>query len=179
MMKVTVKQIISVLVGFAVSLAVLRGAQTVYTSSIIRTPLVRTIEKVPGVQRVIMGPKEAIVLALTPTANLMASYQTAMADATASLGQPPRQITVVNHATAQMTAVTNQLRFVVAQGIATGQYVAMNDSIQQMAKKAHFTANVQLGARHVYITLASQHGHFHTYLVMPSASTAIGGGGRA
>ncbi len=177
MMKVTVKQVMSVFIGFVVSLAVLRGAQTLYTSSVIRTPLVRTIEHVPGVQRVTMGPKNAIAIDLTPTANLMTSYQTVTADATRSLGQAPRQITLVNHATGAMIAVTNQLRFVVAQGIATGQYVAMNDSIQQMAARAHLTANVELGTNHVYVTLSSSKGHYHTYLVLPSANTTTGGGG--
>lgn len=179
MMKVTVKQVLSVLVGFVVSLGILRGAQAIYTSSIIRTPLVRTIEGVAGVHQVTMGPKDAIALELDPAANLMTSYQTVSRDATASLGHAPSQISVVNHATGQMTQVANQLRFVLAQGIATGQYVAMNASIQRMATAAHLNANVQLGASHIYVTLTSPHGRYHAYLVMSSANTPTGGGGRA
>lgn len=179
MMKVTVKQVLSVLVGFVVSLGILRGAETIYTSSIIRTPLMRTIEGVPGVRHATIGPKDAIGLDLTPTANLMTSYQTVSRDATVSLGQAPSLITVANHATGQMTQVADQLRFVVAQGIATGQYVAMNDTVQRMATRARLRANVQLGASHIYVTLTSLHGRHHAYLVMSSANTPTGGGGHA
>lgn len=179
MMKVTVKQILSVLVGFVVSLGILRGAQIIYTSSIIQTPLVRTIDGVPGVRRATIGPKDAIAVELTPTANLMTSYQTVSRDAAASLGRAPSQINVINHATGQMMQVSDQLRFVVAQGIATGQYVAMNDTVQRIATAAHLNANVQLGASHIYVTLTSLHGRYHAYLVMSSANTPTGGGGHA
>ncbi len=179
MMKVTVKQVFSVLIGFVASFAILRGAQAIYTSSIIRTPLVRTIEKVPGVHHVTIGPKDAISVALVPTANLMISYRSVLTDATTSLGRAPGHITLVNHATNAMTAVANQLHFVVAQGIATGQYVAMNESIQRMASHAHLAAHVQLGTNHVYVTLASPHGHYRTYLVMSLADATTGGGQHA
>ncbi len=175
MMKVTFKHALLALVVFIITLGVLKGAQKVYMSSVVRTPLIRTMERIPGVQRVAVGPNDTVSLVLAPHANLMASYQAVVADAAGSLGQTPSNIAIAQHPNRILSGLANQLQFVVAQGIATGQYVNMEQSILTMANHAHVLATVQLGTQHVYVTLSANGGIYRLYLVMPISRSAGGG----
>jgi hypothetical protein len=172
MMKVTFKHALIAVIVFCVTLGFLKGVQAIYMRSVVRTPLIRAIENVPGIKAASMVGNDAVRLVLRPQANLMSSYQAVVSDAESSLGQAPLTVTIAEHSNSIMTSVANQVQFIVAQGIATGQYVTMEHSIVGLASKSGLNAVVQINSTHVYVTLTSDHGKFYWYHVVPIASNS-------
>lgn len=170
MMKVTIKHALVAVIVFCVTLGLLKGVQTIYMRSVVRTPLIRAMENVPGIKTASMIGNDTVRLVLKPQANLMSSYQAVVSDAESSLGQAPLTVTIADHSNTIMTNVANQVQFMVAQGIATGQYVTMEHSIVGLASKSGLNAVVQIDSTHVYVTLTSDHGRFYWYHVVPIAS---------
>jgi hypothetical protein len=171
MMKVTFKHALVAVIVFCVTLGLLKGVEIIYMRSVVRTPLIRAMETVPGIKTASMMGNDAVRLVLKPQANLMSSYQAVVSDAESSLGQAPLTVTIAEHPNTIMTNVANQAQFMVAQGIATGQYVTMEHSIVGLASKSGLNAVVQIDATHVYLTLTSDHGTFYWYHVVPIASS--------
>ncbi|AEJ39841.1 hypothetical protein TPY_1660 [Sulfobacillus acidophilus TPY] len=170
-MKLSVKQLIVVFVTMLATFALLRGAQWVYLTTAVKSPLVQTMGSIPGVERVSLTPNGEVTVVLNPSADLMTVYRQVEVVATQTLGHTPTGISMVNHANPALVQLANNVRFEVAQGEATGQYVAMKNQIQAMAAQSHSQATVELGNTHLYITL--RQGSHVLYDVIP---IVLGGG---
>ncbi|PSR29762.1 hypothetical protein SAMN00768000_3222 [Sulfobacillus thermosulfidooxidans DSM 9293] len=172
MMKFSVKQVFMIFAVFIAVFAVLRGVQWIYLRSAIRSPLMQSISRINGVRQVQVSPQGTVTVSLSKDANLMTTYEAIDNTSTQITGHNPRQIIIRDHASPTMNAMVNTLRLIIAQGEATGQYVAMNKSIQTLAKDHHMTATVELGNHHIFVSLQSQN-HWLDQ-VMP---LRLGGGG--
>lgn len=152
-MKFTVKQVFLVFAVFAAMLGLLMGAQWVYLSSAVRSPLLHSLQNVPGVRTVQVSSHGAVTVDLAEHSNLMAAYQAVAAKAQQVTGRAPSSIAVLSHPSSDMVSLVDPLRLIIAQGEATGQYVAMNSAIQKLAGQHHLTSAVQLGNHHIFVTL--------------------------
>lgn len=165
LMKFTVRQVFLVFVVFALVLGLLRGVQWIYMRSAIRSPLLHAMQSVTGVKKVEVSPQGAVTVFASRRANLMNVYQGIEAQSRLVTGHVPTAITIVSHPSPAMLQSLNTLRLIIAQGEATGQYVAMNASIQQVAKHDHFAATVQISSRHIFVTLRAP--QYWEDIVMP------------
>jgi len=127
---------------------------------------------VPGVRQARVEGS-TVVVRVKPGANLMTVYRGVTAQAKRALGHAPAKVAIMSHSDSVLNALANNMQFVVAQGVATGQYVTMHSTIERMAHKVGATASLQLGANHLYLTY--HHDGRVLYDVIP---VAIGGTSR-
>lgn len=165
-MRVSVKQVFIVFITVLLTLGILRGAQALYMTSAVRTPLIKTVDRVPGVEGVHISSSGIVNVQMKSTADLMAVYQAVNAESTAVLGHPPKAILFRNNPSPKLMSLTNQIRFIVAQGEATGQFVAMKNTIDQLCQRNGVTDDVEMGSANLFVTLKSQHQHV-MYLITP------------
>lgn len=156
-MKVSAKQLLFVFVAFIVTFGILRGIEWLYVTSALRTPLIQSVERLPGVIGVQLLPSDTVMVRMKPQADLMTVYQTVDAEVTAVYGRAPASIAFVDNPDATLNQLAGQIRFVVAQGEATGQYVAMETQIAKLAADHHVVAHTELGYSNLFLTLKSAH----------------------
>jgi hypothetical protein len=159
------------LITFLATVFVLRAATWVYTESAVHTPLIQTVRAVPGVARAAWLEGGAVEVALKPSADLMQTYE-AVRSRTQAFGQTADPVVEPGNPSLTLTRLANQLRFAIAQGEATGQYVEMDRTILAMARAAGVEASVELGNTHLFITL--RQGNHYLFQVLP---LNLGGGG--
>lgn len=172
-MKVSAKQIFVGILTLLVTLGGLRAVEWVYVNSAVRTPLIQSAEKIPGVTHVVVGKTGSIYVHMKPNGNLMSVYEKVSQAARTTFGKNHIKVTFAQNPSSSQSQVASKMRFIIAQGEATGHYVAMDQSIQSLAKSEHVGAQVQMGLSHVYITLSA--GMHRDYTVIP---VTIGGGSR-
>lgn len=164
-MRVSAKQILATVVSTIITLTILWIGQKFYISKIVRAPLIQQVSGIAGVSHVSIGPSGAVSVKMDPGANLLSVSRAVSASVTHALGHPPRSLTFNSHPNGVLTGLASRARFMVAQGVATGQYVSMRQTILQAAKSDGVQALVELGNHHVYLTL--RQGHAALYLIMP------------
>lgn len=172
-MKFSMRQIFMIFAVFIVVFGILRGAQWIYVRSAVRSPLKQSISRIRGVSRVQVASHNIVTVTLDKNANLMTAYDAIDSASKEVTGRTQQNLIIRDHANASMDRMVNSLQLIIAQGAATGQYVAMNQAIQSLAKSHHMTAVVELGDRHIFVTLRSKN-HWLDQ-VMPLRM----GGGRA
>ncbi|MBX5466725.1 MAG: hypothetical protein K6U14_04410 [Firmicutes bacterium] len=170
-MKLSVKQIVVMALTFLLTVGILRLGQWLYTQSAIDAPLLQAVRAVPGVQSATWLNPDTLTIALSPSADLMATYEAVKLRASA-LGMTVTPVVAPGRPDAVLRQLDNQIHFAVAQGEATGQYVAMDQAILAMARARGVTASVELGQSHLFITL--RRGAAYYFEVLP---VALGGGG--
>ena len=163
-MKVSVKQIFIAFVSMVCTLGVLWGGQWLYVTTAVQSPLARSVGQIAGVQRVSVQNSQVIVQ-MKPQANLMTVYRAVLRQVGSTPGRTPAGITVQSHADATLNSLAGRVQFIVAQGEATGQYVAMRSNIDRLAARNHSSATVQLGSTRLYMTF--RHQGFVLYDVAP------------
>ena len=144
----------------AATAGLLLGAQSLYNASAVARPLAAAIRAVPGVSRVqVDGPGGAPVLKiwLTSRAPLATTYERVSATAAARLGQPPA-IQLQSNPDAAEVKAANFIQFIVAQGQATGRYVAMDRAVMTTARQSHLAATFVLRQNTMYLTLSDGSG---------------------
>ncbi|MCY0898232.1 MAG: hypothetical protein OWU33_04745 [Firmicutes bacterium] len=172
-MKVSVKQVVVTVMAMVMTLGVLFLGQRLYQSLAVKSPLLTSLGAITGVRQASVK-ENAVTVTLAPDADLMAVYQAVSQSATRLLGHPPARIVVVSHPDTTLTTLAENVAFVVAQGEATGQFVAMKNTILSMAQRDHVSARVELGTHHLYLTFRD--GRDVLYDVLP---LTIGGVSRA
>ncbi len=170
-MKFSIREFLLTVVVAALTVALLWGGQRLYQNSAVRSPLVRSVETVPGVQSATLTPLGALNVLFRPSANLMSTYQAVESRAQASLGHIPN-LGVVSRGNPGLRVLANQVRLIVAQGEATGQYVAMNRQILQAARVRGVQASVSLGNYNVFVSL-----RIASHYVDEVIPLGLGGGG--
>jgi hypothetical protein len=163
--------LVAVLAGVA-TFGVLRWGQSVYRSRVVQVPLVSQLDHLTGVRRAAVSPVGSTTLWLTSQANLKRVYQQAMQKVANSARRQAPAVTVVNQPSSSLARLANDVRFIIAQGEVTGQYVAMKNAIQSLARRSSATASVQLGAHHLYVTLRERQAV--DYLIVPANWTVPG-----
>jgi hypothetical protein len=168
-MKFSFKQVFITMLSMIMTLGVLFAGQHVYRSAMVESPLVSNLGSIAGVRQArVQG--QSVIVSMRPSANLMNVYQTVVLKATSILGHAPQNVVIQSHPDPTLDQIANNVAFVVAQGEATGQYVAMKNTIAAMARGDHTAVSMQMDAHHVYLTFR-RHGAV-LYDVVP---IAIGG----
>lgn len=173
-MRVTVKQALIAGIAAATTLAALLSADWIYQTTVVRTPLQQAVANIPGVQRVMMPSAGQLSIQMRPSADLMAVSQAVNSAAARVLGHAPPGLVIADHPSARLAALAGQLRFVVAQGEATGQYVAMRRAILREAAQAGAQAVVEMGNAHLYLTLHRGSNVLYQILPLPTGGTGRG-----
>ncbi|PSR23806.1 MAG: hypothetical protein C7B45_01990 [Sulfobacillus acidophilus] len=172
-MKISFKQVFVALLSMIITLGVLFAGQQVYRSAMVESPLVSNLGAIAGVRQArIQG--NTVTVSMQSHANLMNVYQTVELKATEFLGHAPQKVVIESHSDSVLEQLANNVAFVVAQGEATGQYVAMKNTIATMARSQHAAVNMQMDSHHLYLTF-----HHHTAVLYDVVSIALGGSSHA
>lgn len=169
-MRVSLKQVFTAVVAMICTLGVLWGGQRLYQRTVVQTPLMASVGTISGVTHAALSGG-TLTITLKPNADLMTVYRSAYQAADQTLGHAPSRIVVANASDSTLNRVAQSAAFIVAQGEATGQFVALESNIHHLAGQNQVQADVELGAHHLYLTFR-QHHHV-LYQVVP---VAIGGG---
>lgn len=163
-MKLSVREFFVMLIVAVGTIAILWGGQRIYQNSAVRSPLLRSVEAVRGVQMAKLRPQGTLNVRLKQSANLMTTYQAIEARAQASLPKAP-QLVIINAGDGPLNALANRVKLMVAQGEATGQYVAMSQQIGRFARAQGVHASIALGNYNVFVSL--QAGSHYVDQVIP------------
>ncbi len=153
-MKLSWHNLAIMLAAALVTIAVLWSGQQIYRTSAVRHPLVRAVEQVAGVRKAWMraGASGTLTVQFRPTADVMATYQAVGRAAQRSLGHSAK-VTVVGEPNSWLNALENRVRLIIAQGEATGQYVAMSRQVSELAQARGARATVEVGNYHLFVSL--------------------------
>jgi hypothetical protein len=168
--RITFRQIVTSFLALVATWGLLWLGQQVYQRDAVRTPLGLAVAHVPGVARAVVsgtGDDETVAVWLKPDADLSVVYPAVEATVSRMAGRA-LPIDIHDDHTPQEAALYNTLRFVVAQGEATGQYVAMVDQVNHLARAAGDRAELVLGDNALYLTLTDAH-HHRLLAVLPLA----------
>lgn len=163
-MKVSAKQVFVALITVFVTLGVLFGGMQLYRSTVVASPLMSRLGHINGVTRASING-QTVTVQLSPHSNLMSVYQSVVARSKETLGKPVATINVVSHSNNSLNQLANNAAFVVAQGQATGQFVAMKSNLMNMAHQSHADIVVEMGQHHLYLTF--RQGAHVLYRVIP------------
>ncbi len=169
-MKVSAKQVFTAIIAMICTLGVLWGGQRLYQTTVVQTPLMASLGAIHGVTEATMNGGR-VTVRMRAGSDLMSVYRTVWQAADQALGHAPASVTIVSHPDATLNAVSASAQFIIAQGEATGQFVAMRDNLVHLAGAHQASASVELGSHHLYLTF--HHQGAVLYEVVP---VTIGGG---
>ncbi len=158
-MRVSVAKIAAAIAGAAVMAAAVLAGTAWYHQSAVQAPLVRAVSRVGGLSQARITPHgHGVIVSLKPGANLAHVYPAVEAAARSATGHPVA-VTVEDHPTQAERALMAQMRFVVATGEATGQYITMQQALERQAQAGHLRLAVAMGSAHLYVTLTDASAH--------------------
>lgn len=155
-MKFSVRQVFVAFTSLVLTLGVLFVGERIYHTAVVQTPLIAHVGAVKGVDHVAINGS-TVTIHVIPGSNLMAVYQNVVKRATTTLGHSPHQVIVVGHSDSRLSQLANNVAFMVAQGEATGDFVAMKNSIQSAATKVGVSVAEQMDNYHLYLTFQTDH----------------------
>lgn len=171
-MKFSARQIITAAVSLFVTLGLLLLGQRLYHTTVVESPLMSNLGNVVGVRQARLKSGD-LVVRLKPGSDLMAVYQNVVSQASSTLGHDPAKVEVVSNPDETLRQLQASVPFVIAQGEATGHFVAMKNSIISMAQAHNATVQVELGTHHLFLTF-----HHHQRVLYDVVPITIGGGAR-
>lgn len=170
-----------VLMAMAGALLLLFGAQFVYNRQAVDQPLVSIYHNVPAVKHVSLqntpsGLQVDVRLGLVP--NLRETYRALENQVNSVLGGTHFQINLTDARTPALLNDFYKMNGALEQGIATGQFVAMEQQVQAMgAKDGLSQASAIVDNHYVYVELVQ--GKHYLYELLPrqplTAATTAGG----
>ena len=170
-----------VLMAMAGALLLLFGAQFVYNRQAVDQPLVSIYHNVPAVKHVSLqttssGLQVDVRLGLVP--NLRETYMALENQVNAVLGGAHFQINLSDARTPALLNDFYNMNGALEQGIATGQFVAMEQQVRAMgAKDGLSQASAIVDNHYVYVELVQ--GRHYLYELLPrqplTAATTAGG----
>jgi hypothetical protein len=170
-----------VLMAMAGALLLLFGAQFLYNRQAVEQPLVSLSHAVPSVEHVAVantpsGLAVDVKLALVP--NLRETYLNLENQVSADLVGQHFQINLIDARTPELLNDFYQMNGILEQGLATGQFVAMQSQVQAMGAKdglSHVSAIVD--EHYVYVELVKGKNYLYELLPRQSMAQAAAAGG--
>lgn len=167
-MQRNVKQVGVVVVTLVITVGLLFGAQAFAQRETVVGPLMRMLAQIKSVQHyqvIRKGSSTEVAVKLAPKANLESVYHQVVQTATRVISPSQLQISIQGNTDTALKQVNRTMDFAIQQGIATGDYVKMQQRIQKDAKTAHITASVSIDSSNIYLSLAQ--GKHNLYQVVP------------
>lgn len=153
-MRFQVRRIAAAAAALLVTLAVLFGAQRWLFQTQTSTPLQQALQKTAGVQRVSLDFAQSpgtVEVTLGRVADLETTYQ-ALSRRVQALASGAT-IVVRGSPDGRLDAAAQDLSFSIAQGLATGQFVAMRQDVLAGARRDGVEARIYIDQQNVYLAL--------------------------
>lgn len=163
-----------VLAAMAGALLLLFGVQFIYNRQAVEQPLVSIYHDVPAVQHVALqntsdGLQVSISLGLVP--NLASTYRTLEKQVASVVGSQHFRIQLTDKRTPELESDFYAMNGILEQGIATGQFVSMQQAVQAKGQSLGLTrASAIVDAHHVYVELVK--GKHYLYALLPRQTGA-------
>jgi hypothetical protein len=157
---------VGALVGAAVAtFLLLWGGTAAARITHVIAPMRQGILRVPGVESVHTATNPVtgatvIRIRLGPVHDLMTTLDAIRADIPPDLG--PYQLDLQDRPDAMLTRLTHQDAFIVEEGLATGQYVPMEQHLLAAGQAAHVRTVVDIDANAVYLSLFAGRNYMYT-----------------
>ena len=165
-MRFQVRRIAAAAVALLATLAVLFGMQRWLFQTQTSVPLQQQLERVPGVKNVRLdftASPGVVHVTLGRVSDIESTY-TDLASHVQALASGAT-IEIAGSSDQRISAAAQDLSFSIAQGLATGQFVAMRSQVLSEAKLDHVVARVYIDQQNVYLALYDQ-GH-SAYFIYP------------
>ena len=153
-MRFQVRRIAAAAVALVATLAVLLGMQRWLFQTQTSTPLQRQLEHVTGVREVTLDFARSpgvVHVTLARVSDIETTYA-ALAARVETLA-PGAAVEVAGTSDGRIAAAAQDLSFPIAQGLATGQFVAMRRNVLADSGRDHVTARIYIDQRNVYLAL--------------------------
>jgi hypothetical protein len=156
---------------------ILAAGAAVARQATVTSPVARAMRlgAVVGYRLVTAAPAPAVAVRLRAGVDLEAVCERLDGRLTGIFGVAPTLL-ASGPGQAVLEPLVESIGVPVAQGIATGQFVAMSKTIERLAGGARDRARIEVDARAVYVTLRSRNGRDTAYVVFPRSPAADGGG---
>jgi hypothetical protein len=165
-----------VLMAMAGALLLLFGAQFIYNRQAVDQPVVAIAHNVPAVENVTLqnspsGLQVNVRLGLVP--NLRETYLRLESQVSAALGGEHFQINLTDARSPALLNDFYQMNGVLEQGIATGQFVTMEQQVQALGTREGLSqASAIVDDHYVYVELVK--GKNYLYELLPRQSVTAG-----
>ncbi len=153
-MRFQVRRIAAAALALLATLAVLFGMQRWLFQTQTSVPLKAQIERVPGVRSVTLDFSKSpgvVKVKLGRVGDIETTYSNLTAHVQAMA--PGAEVKVSGTPDRQITAAAQDVSFSIAQGLATGQFVAMRAQVLDQAKRDHVDASIYIDQQNVYLAL--------------------------
>ena len=153
-MRFQVRRIAAGAVALLVTLAALFGLQRWMFQTQTTAPLQTELERVPGVRKVTLDFAQspgAVHVTLGRVSDIQTTY-VSLAARVAHLA-PGAAVDVVGTSDSALAAAAQDLSFPIAQGLATGQFVAMRAGVLSAALRDRVEAHVYIDQQNVYLAI--------------------------
>ncbi|HVB10180.1 MAG TPA: hypothetical protein VNM16_07420 [Bacillota bacterium] len=170
-----------VLMAMAGALLLLFGAQFIYNRQAVQQPLVSISHSMPAVQHVTLenspsGLQVDVQLGLVP--NLRETYLALQNQVNAALSGQHYQINLTDNHTPQLLDDFYQMNGVLEQGLATGQFVAMEQQVQAIGTREGLSqVSAIVDEHYVYVELVQGKNYLYELLPRQSVQAAAATGG--
>lgn len=156
-MRFQVRRIAAAAVALLATLAVLLGMQRWLFQTQTSAPLKLQIERVRGVRKVTLDFSKSPGV-VHVTLGRVNDIETTYRDLAAHVENlaPGAAVDVSGTSDAHLAAVAQDLSFSIAQGLATGQFVAMRSDALAEARRDHVVAHIYIDQQDVYLALYDQ-----------------------
>lgn len=172
-----IKQSMVILASLVVTLGLLLGGQAVARWGTVAHPLDQAFRQDHHVVSFTLEQNTTpptVDIKLGRVQNLEQAGQRLFNEADLVFGAGNYVLNVSGNPDAKLTNLANGLSFVIAQGLATGQYVTMEQAVQRAAKAQHVTADLYLDSNNLYLALYD--GAHDQYEILPRDASLQNGG---
>ncbi len=170
-----------VLMAMAGALLLLFGAQFIYNRQAVEQPVVAIAHNVPAVEHVSLQNTPSGVqvdVRLGPVPNLRETYLALENQVSSALGSQHFQIDLTDTRTPTLVNDFYQMNAVLEQGIATGQFVTMEQQVQAMGARDGLSQSSAIVADHyVYVELVKGKNYLYELLPRQAITAGVAPGG--
>ena len=145
--------------AFVTTLGLLYLGQLLYQTYAVARPLAEALRGIDGVEKVeiadsLKGRDPLVIeVALDNPANFAATYAALEKRTAGILGREPFHLVIRDHRTDELAALYHEMRFILQEAAARGNFSAMASKAQALARAAGATICLDVDADRIYIKL--------------------------
>jgi len=138
---------------------------------VVTKPLTQAIQEIDGVEQVTLDTQEKnqgireVHVTLTNVSNLQTTYQLINDTIETNLGEKRFKLVLHDHRTPQLEQLLYSIHYYIYEGIFTGNFGTMSETIQKKASAADTQAQLYMDTNYVYLQLTTTTGNL--YQVFP------------
>lgn len=169
-----------VLLTLAISLAALFGTGYLVQNRTVNQPLLQALSRMEQLESYEVshaGETQEIALRLRPDADLKQAYADVDSQVRQILKQTPYRIRIEDQRSPDFVQAADRIELYVQEAMATGEFAAMADRVQEEARQLGAEARVAVDNQRVYVSLRRDEAYMYDVVERPTSVGAVRTGG--